>query len=202
MSLVTFAAERAMVFGLVAEKLLEVPSVGLLVVVLVPLCVGVALGVCLQKCRAEAFRVNTLQDLLVFLPRSLTTFVPSPAAVKASLFAMRTAVNLLLKAWIATDMYFLQSAAAILEIRNETTAIQEEGGSAVASFTGINATTAQFFVDSTAATGVCPENAAPTGEASLERKIAKSSQQLSQNEQDILIAAASVIAKKRKDISD
>ena len=31
----------------------------------------------------------------------------------------------------------LQSAAAILEIRNETTAIQEEGGSAVASFTGI-----------------------------------------------------------------
>ena len=35
-----------------------------------------------------------------------------------------------------------------------------------------------------------------------ERKIAKSSQQLSQNEQDILIAAASVIAKKRKDISD
>ena len=73
MSLVTFAAERAMVFGLVAEvreKLLEVPSVGLLVVVLVPLCVGVALGVCLQKCRAEAFRVKTLQDLLVFLPRS------------------------------------------------------------------------------------------------------------------------------------
>ena len=66
MSLVTFAAERAMVFGLVAEvreKLLEVPSVGLLVVVLVPLCVGVALGVCLQKCRAEAFRVKTLQDL-------------------------------------------------------------------------------------------------------------------------------------------
>ena len=44
MSLVTFAAERAMVFGLVAEvreKLLEVPSVALLVVVLVPLCVGV-----------------------------------------------------------------------------------------------------------------------------------------------------------------
>ena len=31
----------------------------------------------------------------------------------------------------------LQSAAAILKIRNETTAIQEEGGSAVASFTGI-----------------------------------------------------------------
>ena len=73
MSLVTFAAERAMVFGLVAEvreKLLEVPSVGLLVVVLVPLCVGVALGVCLQQCRAEALRVKTLQDLLVFLPRS------------------------------------------------------------------------------------------------------------------------------------
>ena len=75
MSLVTFAAERAMVFGLVAEvreKLLEVPSVGLLVVVLVPLCVGVALGVCLQKCRAEAeaFRVKTLQELLVLLPRS------------------------------------------------------------------------------------------------------------------------------------
>ena len=35
-----------------------------------------------------------------------------------------------------------------------------------------------------------------------ERKIDKSSQQLSQNEQDILIAAATVIAKKRKDISD
>ena len=73
MSLVTFAAERAMVFGLVAkvrEKLLEVPSVGLLVVVLVPLCVGVALGVCLQQCRAGALRVKTLQDLLVFLPRS------------------------------------------------------------------------------------------------------------------------------------
>ena len=31
----------------------------------------------------------------------------------------------------------LQSAAAILKIRNETTAIQEEGASAVASFTGI-----------------------------------------------------------------
>ncbi|CAE7622008.1 unnamed protein product [Symbiodinium sp. CCMP2592] len=73
MSLVPFAAERAMVFGLVVEvqeKLLEVPSVGLLVVVLVPLLVGVALGVCLQKLRTESSRVKTVQDLLSFLPRS------------------------------------------------------------------------------------------------------------------------------------
>ncbi|CAE7837065.1 unnamed protein product [Symbiodinium sp. CCMP2592] len=73
MSLVPFAAERAMVFGLaveVQEKLLEVPSVGLLVVVLVPLLVGVALGVCLQKLRTESSRVKTVQDLLSFLPRS------------------------------------------------------------------------------------------------------------------------------------
>jgi len=72
MSLVSFAAERAMVFGLVEEareKLLEVPSVALLLVVLVPLLVGVALGVVLQKFRAEAQRVRTLQDLLVFLPK-------------------------------------------------------------------------------------------------------------------------------------
>ena len=73
MSLVSLAAERAMVFGLVTEvreKLLEVPSVGLLLVVLVPLLVGVALGVCLQKFRAEARRVRIVQDLLFFLPRS------------------------------------------------------------------------------------------------------------------------------------
>ncbi|CAE7790260.1 unnamed protein product [Symbiodinium sp. CCMP2592] len=73
MSLVPFAAERAMVFGLVVEvqeKLLEVPSVGLLAVVLVPLLVGVALGVCLQKLRTESSRVKTVQDLLSFLPRS------------------------------------------------------------------------------------------------------------------------------------
>ena len=59
-------------FGLVEEareKLLEVPSVALLLVVLVPLLVGVALGVVLQKFRAEALRVRTLQDLLVFLPK-------------------------------------------------------------------------------------------------------------------------------------
>ena len=72
MSLVSVAAERAMVFGLVAEareKLLEVPSVALLLVVLVPLLVGVALGIVVQKFRAEAQRVRTLQDLLVFLPK-------------------------------------------------------------------------------------------------------------------------------------
>ncbi|OLQ02157.1 hypothetical protein AK812_SmicGene15023 [Symbiodinium microadriaticum] len=72
MSLVFVAAERAMVFGLVAEareKLLEVPSVALLLVVLVPLLVGVALGIVVQKFRAEAQRVRTLQDLLVFLPK-------------------------------------------------------------------------------------------------------------------------------------
>ena len=59
-------------FGLVdeaREKLLEIPSVALLLVVLVPLLVGVALGVVLQKFRAEALRVRTLQDLLVFLPK-------------------------------------------------------------------------------------------------------------------------------------
>ena len=72
MSLVFVAAERAMVFGLVAEareKLLEIPSVALLLVVLVPLLVGVALGIVVQKFRAEAQRVRTLQDLLVFLPK-------------------------------------------------------------------------------------------------------------------------------------
>ena len=50
--------------------MLEVQSVGLLLVVLVPLLVGVALGVCFQKFRTEAHRVRTLQDLLVFLPRA------------------------------------------------------------------------------------------------------------------------------------
>ena len=73
MSLATYAAERAMVFDLVAqaqEKLLAVPGLPLLLVVLVPLLVGVVLGVQFQKCRAEAHRVRDLQELLVFLPRS------------------------------------------------------------------------------------------------------------------------------------
>ena len=73
MSLATYAAERAMVFDLVAqvqEKLFAVPGLPLLLVVLVPLFVGVVLGVQCQKCRAEARRVRNLQELLVFLPRS------------------------------------------------------------------------------------------------------------------------------------
>ena len=73
MSLATYAAERAMVFDLVAqaqEKLCTVPGLPLLLVVLVPLFVGVVLGVQCRKCRAEARRVRNLQDLLVFLPRS------------------------------------------------------------------------------------------------------------------------------------
>ena len=73
MSLATYAAERAMVFDLVAqvqEKLFAVPGLPLLLVALVPLFVGVVLGVQCQKCRAEARRVRSLQELLVFLPRS------------------------------------------------------------------------------------------------------------------------------------
>ena len=61
MSLVAYAAERAMVFDLVAqtqEKLLAVPGVVLLLVVLVPLLVGVVLGVQYQKFRAETRRVR------------------------------------------------------------------------------------------------------------------------------------------------
>ncbi|OLP80209.1 hypothetical protein AK812_SmicGene39404 [Symbiodinium microadriaticum] len=78
MSLVAYAAERAMVFDLVAqaqEKLLAVPGVVLLLVVHVPLLVGVVLGVQYQKFRAETRRVRNLQDLLVFLPRGATTTV-------------------------------------------------------------------------------------------------------------------------------
>ena len=71
MSLVAYAAERAMVVDLVAQaQLLAVPGVVLLLVVLVPLLVGVVLGVQYQKFRAENRRVRHLQDLLVFLPRS------------------------------------------------------------------------------------------------------------------------------------
>ena len=73
MSLAAYAAERAMVFDLVAkaqEKLFAVPGLPLLLVVLVPLLVGVVLGVQFQKCGAEARRVRNLQELLVFLPRS------------------------------------------------------------------------------------------------------------------------------------
>ncbi|OLQ10745.1 hypothetical protein AK812_SmicGene5507 [Symbiodinium microadriaticum] len=73
MSLATYAAERAMVFDLVVQvqkKLFDVPGLPLLLVALVPLFVGVVLGVQCQKRRAEAHRVRTLQELLVFLPRS------------------------------------------------------------------------------------------------------------------------------------
>ena len=57
MSLAAYAAERAMVFHLVAqaqEKLFTAPGLPLLLVVLVPLLVGVVLGVQYQKFRAEA----------------------------------------------------------------------------------------------------------------------------------------------------
>ena len=73
MSLAVYAAERAMVFDLVVQvqkKLFDVPGLPLLLVALVPLFVGVVLGVQCQKRRAEAHRVRTLQELLVFLPRS------------------------------------------------------------------------------------------------------------------------------------
>ncbi|OLP76127.1 hypothetical protein AK812_SmicGene43981 [Symbiodinium microadriaticum] len=63
MSLVAYAAERAMVVDLVAQaQLLAVPGVVLLLVVLVPLLVGVVLGVQYQKFRAENRRVRHLQD--------------------------------------------------------------------------------------------------------------------------------------------
>ena len=73
MSLAAYAAERAMVFDLVAqaqEKLFTVPGFPLLLVVLVLLLVGVVLGVQYQKFRAQARRARNLQELLVFLPRS------------------------------------------------------------------------------------------------------------------------------------
>ena len=114
MSLVAYAAERAMVFDLVAqaqEKLLAVPGVVLLLVVPVPLLVGVVL-VCSTRsfvprlatfatCKTCLFSCPGLaRKWLSFLPLTVTAFTCAGTAMASK---TRTRIALLLK-WLASTV--------------------------------------------------------------------------------------------------
>ena len=114
MSLVSLAAGRAMVFGLVTEvreKLLEVPSVGLLLVVLVPrlwvlrlVCAfrsSVPRLAAFELCRTFSFSCQGLARKWLSLP--LLTETASMCAGIAMASETRTRIALLLK-WLASTV--------------------------------------------------------------------------------------------------